>query len=81
MEDILFTTIISAAKYVGAGMATSGVIGAGAGIGLIFAGLLKAVSRNPGMEAKFMQLTILGFALTEAMGLLAIMMAFLILYS
>ena len=81
MEDILFTTILSAAKYIGAGMATSGVIGAGAGIGIIFAGLLKAVSRNPGMEAKFMQLTILGFALAEAMGLLAIMMAFLILYS
>jgi len=81
MEDILFTTIISAAKYIGAVMVTSGVIVAGAVIGLIFAGLLKAVSRNPGMEAKFMQLTILGFALTEAMGLLAIMMAFLILYS
>ena len=81
MEDILFTTILSSAKYIGAGMSTSGVIGAGAGIGIIFAGLLKAVSRNPGMEAKFMQLTILGFALAEAMGLLAIMMAFLILYS
>jgi len=28
-----------------------------------------------------MQLALLGFALTEAMGLLALMMAFLILYS
>ena len=81
MDDNFFLAITTAAKYVGAGMATSGVIGAGAGIGLIFAGLLQSVGRNPSMEPKFMQLTILGFALTEAMGLLAIMMAFLILYS
>jgi F-type H+-transporting ATPase subunit c len=40
-----------------------------------------ALSRNPAKEAKLMQLALLGFALTEAMGLLALMMAFLILYS
>jgi F-type H+-transporting ATPase subunit c len=39
-----------------------------------------ALSRNPSRENRLVQLTILGFALCEAMGLLAIMMAFLILY-
>jgi F-type H+-transporting ATPase subunit c len=58
-----------------------GVVGAGAGIGIVFAGLVLAVSRNPGKEARLIQLTLLGFALAEAMGLLAIMMAFLILYA
>jgi len=43
--------------------------------------LLIALSRNPAREPRFIQLTLLGFALAEAMGLLAIMMAFLILYS
>jgi len=38
-----------------------------------------AYSRNYTLEPRLMQMTILGFALTEAMGLLAIMMAFLIL--
>jgi F0F1-type ATP synthase membrane subunit c/vacuolar-type H+-ATPase subunit K len=33
------------------------------------------------MEDKFLKYLFLGFALTEAMGLLAVMMAFLILYS
>jgi hypothetical protein len=47
----------------------------------VFAGLLVALSRNPAKEARLMQIVLLGFALTEAMGLLAIMMAFLILYS
>lgn len=73
--------IIAAARYVGAGLATSGVIGAGAGIGVIFGSYLVALSRNPAKEGRLTQIVLLGFALTEAMGLLAIMMAFLILYS
>jgi F-type H+-transporting ATPase subunit c len=47
----------------------------------LFSGLLIALSRNPLLENKLFQMTLLGFALCEAMGLLAIMMAFLILYS
>lgn len=81
MDTSIFVALTSAAKFIGAGMATSGVIGAGAGIGIVFAGLLKALCRNPQLEPRLMQITILGFALTEAMGLLAIMMAFLILFS
>ncbi len=81
MTNIFFLTITTSAKYIGAGLATIGVVGAGAGIGIVFAGLLLALSRNPSKEPKLMQFALLGFALTEAMGLLAIMMAFLLLYS
>jgi F-type H+-transporting ATPase subunit c len=81
MEQVFFVSVTQAAKYLGAGAATIGVVGAGAGIGIVFAGLLVALSRNPAKEARLMQIVLLGFALTEAMGLLAIMMAFLILYS
>lgn len=81
MDQLFFITITTAAKSIGAGLATIGVVGAGAGIGIVFAGLLLAISRNPAKEARLMQIVLLGFALTEAMGLLAIMMAFLILYS
>jgi F-type H+-transporting ATPase subunit c len=81
MNTIFFLSMTTSAKFMGAGFATMGVTGAGAGIGIVFAGLLQAVSRNPHKEARLMQLAILGFALTEAMGLLAIMMAFIILYS
>lgn len=79
--ELMGTHIITAAKFIGAGLATTGVIGAGVGIGLVFGNLLTAISRNPVKEPRLMQLVLLGFALTEAMGLLAIMMAFLILYS
>ena len=81
MEQVFFVSLTQAAKYIGAGLATIGVVGAGAGIGIVFAGLLLALSRNPAKEWRLMQIVLLGFALTEAMGLLAIMMAFLILYS
>ena len=74
-------TILMSSKLIGAGLATIGVVGAGAGIGIVFAGFLLALSRNPAKEGRLMQFVLLGFALTEAMGLLAIMMAFLILYS
>ncbi len=80
-EKLIFFNITTSAKFIGAGLATIGVVGAGAGIGIVFAGLLLSVSRNPMKEERLFQLTLLGFALCEAMGLLAIMMAFLILYS
>ena len=80
MKSIFFLTMTTAAKSIGAGLATIGVVGAGAGIGIVFAGLLISLSRNPIKEPRLFQLTLLGFALCEAMGLLAIMMAFLILF-
>ena len=57
------------------------LIGAGAGIGTVFGALVVGVSRNPSLEQRLFRLTILGFALTEAMALFALMMAFLILFT
>jgi len=73
--------ILAAGKLIGAGAATAGVAGAGAGIGMVFSGFLNGLSRNPELRDLLFRNTILGFALTEAMGLLAIMMVFLIMYS
>ena len=71
---------IQAFKLIGAGLATIGLVGAGAGVGIVFGSLIQAVARNPQQEQKLFRFAILGFALTEALGLLSIMMAFLILY-
>ena len=81
MTSNFYLALTATGKYIGAGLATIGVVGAGAGIGIVFSGLMMAISRFPSGQNKFIQLALLGFALTEAMGLLAIMMAFLILYS
>jgi len=79
-NSVLYVSLVAASKYIGAGMAVSGVIGAGAGIGIIFAGYMIAVARNPYLQNVLLRYVFLGFALTEALGLLSIMMAFLILY-
>lgn len=81
MDSVFLLSLTTSAKLIGAGLATIGVVGAGAGIGIVFAGLLISNARNPQKEERLFQLALLGFALCEAMGLLAIMMAFLILYS
>ena len=72
--------IVQAAKLIGAGAATISVGGAGAGID-VFGALVIGVSRNPSLEQRLFRLTILGFALTEAMALFGPMMAFLILFT
>jgi len=79
-KTVFYSTLVTAAKYIGAGLATIGVTGAGVGIGVVFAALLLSFGRNPAQEKRLFQLAIFGFALCEAMGLLAVMMAFLILY-
>ncbi len=73
--------MLQAAKYIGAGLATIGLAGAGVGIGLVFSSLMSSVSRNPVLRPQLFQYAILGFALSEATGLFALMIAFLILYS
>jgi F-type H+-transporting ATPase subunit c len=70
-----------AAKYIGAGLSTFGLAGAGVGIGLVFASLIGGVSRNPALRGQLFQYAILGFALAEATGLFALMIAFLVLFA
>jgi F-type H+-transporting ATPase subunit c len=73
--------MVTAAKLIGAGLATIGLAGAGVGIGTVFGSLLIAVSRNPNEKDELFRLAILGFALTEAIALFSLMMAFLILFT
>lgn len=72
---------LASAKLLSAGLATIGLTGVGAGIGIVFAGLNLAYSRNPSLKQQLFGYTILGFALTEAIALFSLMMAFLLLYS
>lgn len=63
-------------KSCGAGLATIGLAGAGVGVGIVFGSLIFALGRNPSEEARLFKFAMLGFALTEAVGLLALMMVF-----
>ena len=72
---------MQAAKCIGAGAATIGLAGAGIGIGTVFGALVLGISRNPSLKDELFKMAILGFALTEAIALFALMMAFLILFA
>merc|ERR1712080_623082 len=58
--------IDSAAKFIGAGAATVGVAGSGAGIGSVFGSLIIGYARNPSLKQQLFSYAILGFALSEA---------------
>merc|ERR1711990_1274277 len=73
--------IDSAAKFIGAGAATVGVAGSGAGIGTVFGSLIIRYARNPSLKQQLFSYAILGFALSEAMGLFCLMVAFVILFA
>ncbi|KAK7375972.1 hypothetical protein VNO78_35289 [Psophocarpus tetragonolobus] len=72
--------MLEGAKSMGAGAATIASAGAAVGIGNVFSSLIHSVARNPSLAKQLFGYAILGFALTEAIALFALMMAFLILF-
>lgn len=79
--SVISRDIDTAAKFIGAGAATVGVAGSGAGIGTVFGSLIIGYARNPSLKQQLFSYAILGFALSEAMGLFCLMVAFLILFA
>ena len=79
--SIIGKMILMAAKLIGAGLATIALAGAAIGVGLIFAALIGGTARNPSLRKELFNTAILGFALTEALGLFALMMALIFLYA
>ncbi|MCX8506214.1 MAG: ATP synthase subunit C family protein [Alphaproteobacteria bacterium] len=72
---------VAAAKMIGAGIAVLALWGVGMGLGNIFGSMVTAVARNPGARDVVFPIGILGFALTEAVALFALLIAFLILFT
>lgn len=72
---------VEAAKLIGAALALIPIAGVGVGLGLIFSSYNEAVGRNPSsvelLEKKFL----LTFALTEALAIFALVIAFMIMFS
>ena len=71
----------SAAKLIGAGLAAIGMIGSGIGVGNIWASLISTVGRNPSAKANVELYGWIGFAVTEAIALFALVVALMILFA
>jgi F-type H+-transporting ATPase subunit c len=71
---------LESAKMIGAGLAAIGVGLAALGVGNIFGQFLSGALRNPAAEGKLGGRLIFGFAVTEALGIFALLVALLILF-
>ena len=74
--DLESTKLISRALVVGLG-----VIGPGIGIGLIVAGALQAMGRNPEASGKLITNMFIGIAFTEALAIFALVIGFIIRFT
>ena len=72
---------VEAAKAIGAGLATLGMIGAGIGVGNIFGNFLAGALRNPSAAASQVGNLFVGAALAEALGILAFVLGVLIYFA
>lgn len=72
---------VHAAKLIGAGLSMTGLIGAGVGLGILFGNYLQAAMRNPSAAAAERTWMLFGFAVTEAMGIFALVIALIILFA
>lgn len=70
-----------AAKMIGAGLAAIGMIGAGIGVGNIWSSLISTVGRNPSAKDSVELYAWIGFAVTEAIALFALVVALILLFA
>ena len=70
-----------AAKYIGAGLATLGMIGSAIGVGNIFGNFLNGALRNPSAAAGQTATLFIGMAFAEALGIFAFLVALLLLFA
>lgn len=67
-------------KAMGAGLAMTGAIGAGAGIGILVGGAVQGMARNPDAGGTIQTNMILGIAFAEAVAIYALVVALIILF-
>ncbi len=72
--------IATGLKFIGAGIATFGMIGAGIGLGVLFGNFFNGALRNPSAAKEQQTNLFIGMALTEALGIFAFVVALLILF-
>ena len=67
--------------FIGAGIACLGMAGAGIGLGTLFGNFLSGALRNPSAADGQRGTLLLGFALTEALGIFSLLIALLLLFA
>jgi F-type H+-transporting ATPase subunit c len=69
-----------ALKFVAIGLVVFGMVGAAVGIANIFSAMINGIARNPESEGKMKNYVYIGAAMVEIMGLLAFLLAVLLIF-
>jgi len=72
--------IVKGLKYIGAGLAMVGTLGAGLGIGFLGNGAMQGIARNPDAAGTIQINMILAIAFAEAVAIYALVVALVILF-
>ena len=83
MEPDTANTLVAtaqSAKYYAAALALVCILGVSIGLGNIFSAYMNGAARNPSAEPKLKSMAIIGAGMTEALGILAVIVAILILF-
>jgi ATP synthase F0 subunit c len=72
--------IANGLKFLGAGLAMTGAIGAGAGVGIVVGGAVQGIARNPDAAGQIMSNMILGVALAEAVAIYALVVSLILIF-
>jgi F-type H+-transporting ATPase subunit c len=73
--------ISEAGKFIGAGLAAIGMIGAGLGVGNVWSSYFQALARNPASKEDIGASVFIGFAVTEAIALFALIIGLIVLFT
>jgi len=72
--------LVDGFKYLGAGLAMVGTLGAGLGIGILGSGAVQGIARNPDAAGAIQINMILAIAFAEAVAIYALVVAMLLLF-
>ena len=81
MDPAYPEVFLHAMRFIGAGLAMIGAVGAGAGIGIVTSGAVQAMGRNPDATGTIQTNMILGIAFAEAVAIYALAVALIILFA
>jgi F-type H+-transporting ATPase subunit c len=80
-RDIMEGDIAEMGKFIGAGLATMGLGGAGIGVGHIAGNFLAGALRNPSAAPGQMANLFVGIAFAEALGIFSFLIALLLMFA
>lgn len=72
--------LIKGLKFLGAGLAMVGTLGAGLGIGILGSGAMQGIARNPDAAGAIQVNMILAIAFAEAVAIYALVVALVLLF-